>query len=803
MNRLFLGNLNITDMKKIYTLSFFLCFSVIAFGQYRDGGQKFVVKNNRISSASKSQLAPGDVYYEQDFDNYSDGDMTLIDNDGLTPHENVGGIGSNWNVMDGVALTTSWLIDGDKTSDNWMITPSISLGTEPYLSWEGYSYDSDYPDGYEVLISTTGNDISDFTTVLFSVDAEAAVWTKHLVDLSNYANQDVYLAFHHNSTDMFVLAVDNILVSHLIDFDISLDSYQLEKYIKTDGIADLSLTIENNGIETLNSVELNYQVDDNPVQTVLVDNLELTYGNSLITIHDDPISFSEPGKYDIKVWLSNPNGGSDSNTDNDTIAGHFYVVSSTFEKTVLLEEFTGTWCGWCPDGFVVLENLLETRDDLIGVCLHSGDIMATAETAEVANTFETFYPGASVDRYMLSSDGVILDRGNWESGVIQRSSMAVPVDVDFALSYNSVTQEIVIDASAQFSQEMTEDFRFNCYVVEDNIDEDGAAYDQQNYFSQNDNYPVHPYYNEPEVMTDFVHNHVVREMLGGAWGAEGSIPETVTAGETYTHQFTYSIPEDFNAEHISIVVVVQEYNPDYNKREIHNAKEHKLNVGSIALYTEDGTLIDEGETIQVNGLPSEIEFGVELLVQNIASTTTTIGVEKELIEEVPGTTNNFCWAGTCYPFTAMVSTSNAVMGPDSITSDFRADIAPDGNAGVHKMRYTFFNADDSKDYSSVYVVFNIADAVGIEQGNASDLKVWPNPVHANEVLSVDLSASKEKYHSVKLFDNTGRLLLDQAIDTGSVKLEIQLGQYQLSAGTYYILLNSDKGTMAQPVIVVQ
>jgi len=764
---------------------------------------KFVVKDKGSTAAKKSQLAPGDVYYSQDFENYSEGDMTLIDNDGLTAHENVGGIGSNWNVMDGEAVTTSWLIDGDKTSDNWMITPLISMGTEPYLSWDALSYDPAYLDGYEVLISTSGNNISDFTTVLFSVDAEAAEWTKHLVDLTNYANQDVYLAFHHFSTDMYVLAIDDILVTHLVDFDISLDSYQLDKYIKPDETADLTLSIGNNGLETLNSVELNYQVNDNPVQTVLLDNIGLTFGNTLTTIHDDPIAISEPGKYDLKVWLSNINGGSDSNSSNDTLEGRFYIVSSTFEKTVLLEEFTGTWCGWCPDGFLVLEDLLETYDNLVGVCLHASDVMATAETGEVANTFGTFFPGASVDRYMMSSDGVILDRGNWESGVIQRSSMAVPVDVDFTLSYNSATREILIDASAEFSQEMTEDFRFNCYVVEDNVDEDSPDYDQQNYFSQNDNFPVHPYYDEPETMTEFVHNHVVRDMLGGAWGIEGSIPATVAAGETYTHQFTYSIPQDFNAEQLSLVVVVQEYNEDHTKREIHNAKEHKLNVGSIALYTEDSTLIDDGETIEVDGLPSDLEFGVKLLVQNIAGTATTIGVEKEIVEEVSGTTNTFCWAGTCFANDVMVSSSNAVMGPDSISSEFRADIAPDGNYGDQKMRYTFFNADDTKDYSSVYVVFKIADVTGIEHEHISDLKLWPNPVRASELLRVDLSTSKAIYHSVKLFDNTGRLLMDQTIDPGSGKLEIQLSQYQLSSGTYYILLNSDKGNVAQAVIVVE
>ena len=209
-------------MKKIYAFSILVCLSVMAYGQYKDGLQKFVVKNRGISTAKKSQLAPGDVYYEQDFENYTEGDMTFIDNDGLTAHPNVAFIGSNWNVVDGVALSTSWLTDGDLTSDNWMITPLISLGTEPYLVWEAFTYDPAFPDGYEVLISTSGNDIADFTTVLFSVDAEETDWTSHLVDLSAYADQDVSLAFHHFSTDEYVLAIDNILVSHLRGFDISL-----------------------------------------------------------------------------------------------------------------------------------------------------------------------------------------------------------------------------------------------------------------------------------------------------------------------------------------------------------------------------------------------------------------------------------------------------------------------------------------------------------------------------------------------------------------------------------------------------
>lgn len=45
-------------------------------------------------------------------------------------------------------------------------------------------------------------------------------------------------------------------------------------------------------------------------------------------------------------------------------------------KRVLLEQYTGAWCGWCVDGSVVVEELLELYpDQMIGVKIHQGDGM--------------------------------------------------------------------------------------------------------------------------------------------------------------------------------------------------------------------------------------------------------------------------------------------------------------------------------------------------------------------------------------------------------------------------------------------
>ena len=47
----------------------------------------------------------------------------------------------------------------------------------------------------------------------------------------------------------------------------------------------------------------------------------------------------------------------------------------TFKQNVVVEDFTGTWCGWCPrvSGFVRL--LKQETSDAIVIAIHNGDAM--------------------------------------------------------------------------------------------------------------------------------------------------------------------------------------------------------------------------------------------------------------------------------------------------------------------------------------------------------------------------------------------------------------------------------------------
>lgn len=158
--------------------------------------------------------------YNEDFQAGIPAGYTLINNDGLTPHASVSEFSDAWisladpdNSADTIAGSTSYF-DPAGTADRWLITPGITLGAfGNILYWEAKSHDASFPDGYQVLLSTTDTQISSFDT-LHTVIIEIDTWNQRSLNLSElgYDNQTVYIAFANKTNDGFKLYVDDIRV---------------------------------------------------------------------------------------------------------------------------------------------------------------------------------------------------------------------------------------------------------------------------------------------------------------------------------------------------------------------------------------------------------------------------------------------------------------------------------------------------------------------------------------------------------------------------------------------------------------
>ena len=105
------------------------------------------------------------------------------------------------------ATSYSWKDDVAYNVNNWLITPQIEFGGILHFN---VTVHPDYPDSYEVLLSTTGNGTTDFTTVLQPM-AKGKTGNVN-IDLSDYDGQKGYIAIHHVDKDSYLLFIDNFYV---------------------------------------------------------------------------------------------------------------------------------------------------------------------------------------------------------------------------------------------------------------------------------------------------------------------------------------------------------------------------------------------------------------------------------------------------------------------------------------------------------------------------------------------------------------------------------------------------------------
>ena len=136
--------------------------------------------------------------------------FTLINVDGNTPASAPASltdsafiVRSNTNFESQVAYGVSYY-EPEGDADDWLILPMLALTDNPILSWKALSLTSsgNYPDTYQVLVSTTDTEPASFTSI-FEVEEEVSLSSggpgvqNRMIDLAaeGFANQEVYIAF--------------------------------------------------------------------------------------------------------------------------------------------------------------------------------------------------------------------------------------------------------------------------------------------------------------------------------------------------------------------------------------------------------------------------------------------------------------------------------------------------------------------------------------------------------------------------------------------------------------------------------
>ena len=115
------------------------------------------------------------------------------------------GDGLNWEYddRDGFMTSYSYYDREDIYADNYLVSPQIMVNKSTLLSFKAYVTYDRIPETFKVLLSTSNRNVEDFTETLgqgeYSIDNEDA--ETFTIDLSEFAGQNVYVAFYHYLAD--------------------------------------------------------------------------------------------------------------------------------------------------------------------------------------------------------------------------------------------------------------------------------------------------------------------------------------------------------------------------------------------------------------------------------------------------------------------------------------------------------------------------------------------------------------------------------------------------------------------------
>ena len=266
-------------------------------------------------------------------------------------------------------------------------------------------------------------------------------------------------------------------------------------------------------------------------------------------------TFNDVGTYEVYAKYQNLK----SQTEN-------VVVNPTpieYKQYVMVEDYTGTWCGYCTRVSYAIEQLKKETNDAVVVAIHQGsyDPLAFGQVSTMMSTFGvTGFPTAFIDRKSRWTPPEPSNIAEVTGKLTGKSYAALAIDS--SLDGDMLTIKVKLKMGYNYSA-----LKLGLYILEDGITQEGwrgRAYreeKQRNWTS----------YYQGDPIDNFVHHDVLRKSITGLLGDQ--IPsDKLGHDKVFEKEFQYVIPSEFKKENIKMVAFVTEA----SKKETINVRVSKI-----------------------------------------------------------------------------------------------------------------------------------------------------------------------------------------------------------------------------------
>ncbi|MFT4981842.1 MAG: hypothetical protein ACI9UR_001700 [Bacteroidia bacterium] len=302
-----------------------------------------------------------------------------------------------------------------------------------------------------------------------------------------------------------------------------------------------------------------------------------------------------------------------------------FVSTTPENRNIVLEEFTGIYCGFCPDGHRLAQELHDNNPgDVVLVNIHVGsyanpnggdpDFRTGFGTSIDGQAGVCGYPAGTVNRQYFPSyfqtdqngnpcgtEPTAQSRGSWATTGGQILAESSPVNVAAQANIDLSTGKLTVVAEAYY----TGNGNGASHKLSIAVLQDGLTGPQSGSSA-----------NPSQVNPDgtYTHNHMLRHLMTGQWGV--AVTPTTT-GSFFTVTEDWDVPTDINGQPVnlndlSVVVFIAEGNEN-----IITGAEAEMNVVSPNAYDALPAGID---------LPDFVcgdEISPKVTIQNMGNETMT------------------------------------------------------------------------------------------------------------------------------------------------------------------------------------
>ena len=234
--------------------------------------------------------------------------------------------------------------------------------------------------------------------------------------------------------------------------------------------------------------------------------------------------------------------GNDNTASNNTATGNLTTIAElkTWDRNVLIEEFTTEKCVYCPDAAAGLHEFMTENPDLAkrtaAVCHHAGygtdwlTIDASEQYTWFYNGGGTYAPAFMYDRFDWGDGTPVVSRGNYKEYVEERLAETSYAGIDLITAFDGDKLNVTANCERGWDFSSTP-IRITLFLTEDNI----AAQSQSG------------------ASGNFTHQHVLRA-TNETWG---SILEW--DGNKASYSYTFNIDSSWKTDDLKVVAFVSGY----------------------------------------------------------------------------------------------------------------------------------------------------------------------------------------------------------------------------------------------------